>query len=349
MAVEMTGRRQAEQALGRSPLKSSEISRWWRNRAIASMSRNPLRVVKLAFAKMRYFWGRPDLGQVYSLDHMGQVMPAMKWPLFSGALLGPLALAGLVLAFMQKNVKGRTASGFVLLYMISLLPFFMTARYRLPVAGLLCLLSAHAAISFVESLRSREWFRAAALGVGIALAAFLLNNHSLVRDRMSREGFYNSLGLMRQMGGDLEGARREFETALQEREIPKIRVNLGRVHHLQRDLEGALTCYIKALKSEPQNGRSHFYAGQCLVELGRNDEALPHLESAAVQDPDPPPLLWYNLAFLQLEQGRHSEASENMARYLLARPEDIQAADLFRKMGGGLNAIPVTKPEGAKP
>ncbi|MDD2806659.1 MAG: glycosyltransferase family 39 protein [Elusimicrobiales bacterium] len=125
----------AEEALGRR-LKPSEISSFWLRKGLAFVVENPGAWLKLTAAKFFFFWNRYEIPDNYDLQFVAaNFSTVLGWPLVSFALAGCLGAAGLFLA------RRKEASGLLVFlfagYLLSVLPFWVTDRYRLPALPLL--------------------------------------------------------------------------------------------------------------------------------------------------------------------------------------------------------------------
>lgn len=125
----------AEEALGRR-LKPSEISSFWFRKGLSFIAEDPAGWAKLTAAKFFFFWNRYEIPDNYDLQFIAGNFPTvLGWPLVSFALAGCLGAGGLLLA------RRKEASGLLLFlfagYLLSVLPFWVTDRYRLPALPLL--------------------------------------------------------------------------------------------------------------------------------------------------------------------------------------------------------------------
>ena len=90
----------------------------------------------------------------------------INWPIFvSFWLLLPLAVAGLIVNRRDRN--WALFAGFVVIYLASFLPFFVSARYRVPVIPFLILIAAVFIADRLKDFRFRQWKR---LGTTVGLA-----------------------------------------------------------------------------------------------------------------------------------------------------------------------------------
>ncbi|MFT7521760.1 MAG: protein O-GlcNAc transferase, partial [Kiritimatiellia bacterium] len=82
--------------------------------------------------------------------------------------------------------------------------------------------------------------------------------------------------------GRLTEAEASLHRALQARpSFPQARVMLGQVMLARKDPEAALRAGRDALADAPERRDAHEVVGHALLQLGRAERALPHLQSAA--------------------------------------------------------------------
>jgi len=336
MSMDIRGERAAELALGRSSLSSKEISSYWKSLALNHIKSHPFLFIKRLFIKFYYFWGRVELEQIYSLEQMKKILPPLRWPLVNFVILGPLSLMGIAIALFRKNKGIMIPVLFLAAYMVSLLPFFITARYRIPVTPLLSVFAGFALVQTGRALKEHKWKPVGFLLGGVVFLTLILDNSSSIPRRQSAEAFHNSLGLFYQREGRLDEAIGEFRKAMDYGESALISYNLGRAFYLKKDMEPAIQYYRKAARLEPGNARYHFHLGQSLLESGRKKEAFTEFREAVRLDPKVHPLASYNLAFLYLTQGEREKAAKFMQQYLRMEPGDKDALETFRRFGGDL-------------
>jgi tetratricopeptide (TPR) repeat protein len=79
---------------------------------------------------------------------------------------------------------------------------------------------------------------------------------------------------------DHDRARTTLKTALSQKETAGLWSLLGDLEYLDEDFEAALAAFGRACDLDPEFGRGWLMMGYCAIELGRPDEARPHLEKA---------------------------------------------------------------------
>lgn len=335
MVVDPRGSKFAEEMLGRAPLKSSEMARFWRGRALDWMKKFPLDYLKLLGRKIYFLWGGAELDQIYSTKGMATLMPVMRLPLFNFFILGPFALVGLFMAARKPDEDKTLLALGVASYLISLVPFFITDRYRIPAIPLMCLFGAHAAFGIWDAAKGRRWRECALMAAAVAALFFLLNNKRLLGRRQEGEAFHNSLGLIYQAEGRQDDAIREFKTALSISEVPQLFSNLGNSYFMKKDFAAALEYYKKAAALDPKNALHQYRLGKSYHNLRRHEEALPFYETFLKMEPRQIPEAWMEIAWLYNHEGRQEKAREAMKNYLALRPDDANAREILKTQLGG--------------
>ena len=158
----------AEASRGRR-LTPAEVSRYWLGRGLEEIRRDPAAYLVLEGRKLRRLLA-PREEDVFGDDYA--VYAARSLVLRAGLTFGavaPLAMLGLVLVTMRRAPLGWCVA-VAAAYAASLLVFFVTSRYRLPVVPPL-LLCAGVALAWLADLRARPLAFAAAAG-GLSVAAW---------------------------------------------------------------------------------------------------------------------------------------------------------------------------------
>jgi len=158
----------AEASLGRR-LTPTEVSSYWLGRGLEEIRRDPAAYLVLEGRKFRRLLA-PGEEDVFGDDYA--VYTARSLVLRAGLTFGavaPLAMLGLVLVAMRRAPFGWCVA-VAATYAASLLVFFVTSRYRLPVVPPL-LLCAGVALAWLADLRARPLAFAAAAGA-LSVAAW---------------------------------------------------------------------------------------------------------------------------------------------------------------------------------
>jgi Flp pilus assembly protein TadD/4-amino-4-deoxy-L-arabinose transferase-like glycosyltransferase len=166
----LSSREAAEAATGRSNMKPSEVSRYWASQGWKFIKEQPGKAAGLWWRKFRLFWNWYEVP-----NHLNQYFVARTYALFLFFLVVKFTLAAslaimavfLFIASRRTWPIFRLYVGFVLVYMVFLLPFFVTERYRLPVVPFLVVLAALGVWHLWEAGRRRRWRR---VGIAVAIA-----------------------------------------------------------------------------------------------------------------------------------------------------------------------------------
>jgi tetratricopeptide (TPR) repeat protein len=111
-------------------LGPSASSAYWARRARSWIVAHPSAAALLAARKVAMLWNRREYPQIENLDEYRSVAGPLGLPGVGGfALLGPLALAGLVLAW-GRGRPARFVIGYAIAMTLAVAPFFVTDRYR---------------------------------------------------------------------------------------------------------------------------------------------------------------------------------------------------------------------------
>lgn len=259
--LDASSRAAAEAATGKSGLKPSEVSRYWTRKGMEFVSRHPGAAARLLLRKLSLFWNRyeiPNIDNLYFVAHA--YTPLLRWLFVGFGLVVPLALVGLVLVFRNRPVDAalRLYAGFALVYMLSVLPFFVTARYRMPVVPVLLVFASAGIFGVADLLKKRSytWLAVVALlGGGAALA-------------VNRTVIDSSFWLSRAMVG-----------------VTHAQIAQERPEDAPRHLRGAIIELKKAIELAPNVAESYYNLGLVYTEIGFYSGAVEQFDNAIQRDP----------------------------------------------------------------
>jgi 4-amino-4-deoxy-L-arabinose transferase-like glycosyltransferase len=181
-------RRLAEEREGRR-LSPQEVSWHWFQRGLTAIRSGPLRYASLELRKLRLsLAGGEDGSFGDDFDDSAEASWVLRLPLVSFGSVVPLALLGFGLAFRRR--QAALLAWFVVVYVASLLPFFITGRYRLPIVVPMLVLAGGALDWLAERLRGPRGF---APLVAVLFMAIMLS--VLAADARDRWTFVGVLAL----------------------------------------------------------------------------------------------------------------------------------------------------------
>jgi len=161
-------RLEAERRVGRR-LSGPEVSRFWFERGLAFIRADPVRYARLEGRKLWLSLEADESGSFGDdFDSARQLSPVLGLPLVTFGTVAPLGIVGLVGCMRRRQLLLPL---FVSATLVSLLPFFIAGRYRLPLAPAMIILAA-IGIDGIDDLVRRRGRAVLALAVpALALAA----------------------------------------------------------------------------------------------------------------------------------------------------------------------------------
>lgn len=326
----------------------SQRSAYFYRKALSYIAAQPGDYAALMASKLYQFWSGPELKRnqdVYYARRHSQLLSWLLWDRglsFPFGIVGPLAMAGLVLTWRRREPAVRLLRLFALSYMAAVLLFFVTARYRMPAIPVLLIFAAWTCRQLVIDWRGGRYRSFAALGGAVAVLTVVLNLpaatvpeddaqlHFDLGEVYLRKGEYqrsaqNSLAALELTSGQYNYARHNLAVAyfhlgrhrdaVQEgqravEENPRradTRVLLGRAYGAMDQPGQAAAQFERALQLMPGSGMAHYYYGRLLYRSGRHEQAITHLAVARAQSPQD---FWisYELARCHQHLGQLEEA-----------------------------------------
>jgi tetratricopeptide (TPR) repeat protein len=255
----------AEKIAGRT-LKPSEVSNYWTAETFASIRSHGFGpFIRLLGKKFFLFWNAYEIPDIWDYRFFAEHIPLLRFPLVGMLFVVPLAAAGLYLSWSRREELSLLYI-FIVAYLISLMAFFISSRYRLGVVPFLGILAGYAAVELWRIARADRKKLAIAAAIIIATAIFV----SLPAETLSFETSYNSLGIMLKRDGKIDEAIRAYNKAIEiAPKYPTPYYNLGILYRDKGDRIAAASSFAKAVELAPD-----FVAAQRELDRlgGGNDE-----------------------------------------------------------------------------
>jgi len=299
----------AEEARGRK-LKPSEVSDYYFEQAWEFMKSNPSVAAALMLRKLHLFWRRWEISNNKDIYFWTErFTPIVRFLPLSFGIVGPLGLLGL---FLSRRRAGALFPlwGFVLVYMISVVLFFCTARYRMPVLPILILLGTFAAFRMVESVRHGQKRQIAVMACTLMVSACFVwigpGPDSMKDDSNS----YQTLAVAYEKQGRLDMAAASFAAAA---DVTAGHAKVDVLTRLAKTLATAgkraeaKNATKRALEIDPHDAHAHDLLGGLLSEEGRFADADRQFNAAIADDPALANA-YYNRGLNFLRQQRIDEA-----------------------------------------
>jgi Tfp pilus assembly protein PilF/4-amino-4-deoxy-L-arabinose transferase-like glycosyltransferase len=274
-------RRLAERRLGKE-LTLAESSSYWFGQAVDYIRSHPREWIRLEMRKLWLFCQPREIPDNRNIHFFRRYSGILRLPLVTFAVIGPLALLGMIAAL---RIWRRTLLLYlqVILSTLSVLLFFVSSRYRLPTVPFLILFAAYGLSWSWKTIRARRWIRAAAawlpvLGLlmlagrqaaGLKEGPFLSRQETLgvalIRQGRVDEGIAQ-LEKVRELDPDRITARFNLGVAyLEEKDRPRLAAREF------RHLIGVMEDYPKA----------HYMLAQAYYVMGNYEEALREIRKEA--------------------------------------------------------------------
>jgi tetratricopeptide (TPR) repeat protein len=230
--------RRAESETGRR-MTPAEVGAYWRHKSLAFSLEHPLTQARMVGHRFLRFWNEAELPDNHWIEIFKRFSWVLRAPLPGYWLVAPFAIVGLIL--LRQRWRDLGLLYLVLaFYLLSLLPFWVSSRYRLPIVGVLILF---AAAGMAESRRmilsglAGAWIKPAILLAGACLFCWM---------------------------------------PMAAPDVPSLERNLAYAYEQDKQYEKAIEIYerLRVAESNPDN---ELYLANALGLAGRTDEATARL------------------------------------------------------------------------
>ena len=277
MEIERLSLEVAAKETGRE-LSASEASAYWFRRGLNDLTEDVGAAARLYGRKMLLLFNRHEIPNHLDLDFVRLYSPLLRWDPVRAWLLISLGIAGLIL--FRKNRALSPLLVFTIAGAVSILPFFVTARFRLPLMPGLAVGAALYVDALISRGRARPTARRIVSAGLVGAAALALSLLPLVRSGDHAAAHVN-LGALHADLQEVERAEMEFRRALESNpHEPRALDNLGALALRRGDPAAALPWIEQSLVADARSFRAWDHRGIALAMLGRYDEAIESFERA---------------------------------------------------------------------
>lgn len=310
-------KRRAELESGRE-LRSAEVSSFWLAKGLRYAMGHPAREIRLLGRKLLLFWNAYEIPNHYDLNFFKTFSRVLRFDPFVFAWMIPFGFLGIYVS-RRRWREFLPLYMFAGTYMVSLVPFFVTSRYRLPVVPVMLIFSAHGVSWIIRRLAAREkrgWTGA----VVVLASSFVFVNLPLVDftlgpSRATLGGVYRDMGRH-------EEAAEQFKLATEESPgFDLAYSNLGsELGRLGRYAE-AETVLTRAIEINPLLVPAYSNLGVIYAETGRPEDARRAFTKAVELDADHDEA-WEGLARLGVMTGDSPLLERALLELLRINPDD---------------------------
>ncbi len=282
--------RKTARDLAKAPLTPSECSEFWFSRTLEHMQGDPGALLYLEWKKFCFFWNNyeaHDLDSTYK-----NYITLQKWPLLTMGILSALGIFG-----MGTSV-GRFRQLFlvywmVFVYLLSVIVFFASSRYRLPAVPFLCIFAASFMGDWLWSIKRKETRKC--ISVFLLLPFLLAWTYLPFHQEIERfDRWQQASRIHYSLGGRVLFNKGEYHKAVREFEIV-ISVDpgfapaynyLGKAYAILGDFTKAENYFKKVIHLSPTLDEGYLNLGLLLELKGDSLAALTYLEKALFLNPN---------------------------------------------------------------
>lgn len=237
------------EALARKKLSAKEVSSFWFHKTLEHIRKDPLLTSKVFLRKIVLFWNDLEIGDGWSIYFIKKFSTPLKVPVLTFGWVLPFALIGAVMSF-KKNKETRSLIGFILVYFLSVILFFVLSRYRIYVVPPLIVLAALGIKWMWDRMQERNWpkFLVGCLAI-IATTIFSFSSSGHILDMSIN---YVNLATIYEDKGDYQSAEallHEANRLYPESAAPLHELGISRI--AAHDLEGAVNYLHLCLQKDP--------------------------------------------------------------------------------------------------
>lgn len=343
--------------LGQKPgtIKPSKVSSFYYRKALKFIVSSPAKFLKLLIKKIYLFWNYFEISNNNNLYYLTRYIGVPRYLLSLFVIIGPAGLVGAVLCFKKEKLYWLFPL-MIFGYMATVISFFVTSRFRIPIVPLLSITAVYAFYEAIRGLIEKRLKYTLTILVSIlVIGLFSWSNLYKHHDRSMAMAEY-SLGNTFLKKGDYKLARVQYQKALQQTYcLPKAHLNLGVIAFYEGDTATARTEFqneikicgpsakalnnlslLKRLKSDFQSAygladsavryfpnNKEAYINRISASFGKNDDAMIRsaVESFIQTFPFEPSARYYHGIYL-LRSG-NVESAKDEFRFAASRRMDI--------------------------
>ncbi len=312
----------------------SAQSQYFFTQAWHFMRAHPLAYLKLQCYKLYLFWNGNEIGRnqdLYFARQYSSVLHVLLWKYgiaFPFGLLAPLALLGFGLSWRHGLLRQPfplLLSGFTVIYLVSVVMFFISARYRLPIIPILLLFAAYACQTLYRNWQQRS-YKHLFWSAGICSMLLLLCNWGADSDTSSHAQTYHRLGYVYEKKGLLVNAMGAYKKALELN--PKIRTaryNLASIQARRGEYERAISGYRTFIQHFPEINSAHLALGDAYLHSRRYADAVSTYQKLHNKTLVDTIIIQGRLAYAYVQLGNLDKAATAFQELITAKPDSLQA------------------------
>ena len=283
--------RLAEKEVGH-PLTTSEQSNFWFKKGIGDIFHYPFPFVKLLVKKTLLLCEGNEFSNnfdFYFFAHKIKLLSFLisdKIIFIPYGIIFPLAIVGLFLGG-RFNIKAELLTLFIIAYIPTIVLFFVTARYRLPLAPLFIIFASFGIDQLIRQFYRGHQKRFLFLFV-IFLSFLILSNTDIYgyKKKNDAQGLYTTALLYAKMKNKSQEELYYQKAIAEDTTYSEAYNNLGLLLASQGEVNKAVTLLEKAVKFDRSNFMFRYNLGYLYLENAEPQKAISPLKAAIKTKPD---------------------------------------------------------------
>lgn len=305
-------------------LKWSDVDKHYRSLAIQFWLSEPIQAIKLTIKKIGYLLYWKEISNTFDIHQFIREFRWSRWLLLVGWwIIAPLAITGFVLSTTKKYRNSFplliSLRWTVFAFVVSMLVFFINARYRLPLVPLLIPYAALAVYSMVEYRNEKIQLLKfiPLLGFGFLMVWTNFNRYS---DDHGSFGKMQMALALKEEGNYLQAEEKFIEAYRAQPDLPGVQYELSNLALLRQDSIAARKWILGELKNA-NDPRNELNIATILAQLNELEVSKIILERALTKNPS-------------LEQGWRNlwRVEFAIAQRSLMNQDTLIAVEIYKKL-----------------
>jgi Flp pilus assembly protein TadD/4-amino-4-deoxy-L-arabinose transferase-like glycosyltransferase len=238
-------------------LKPSQVSDFYYNKSLKFILGSPWRFIKLQIKKLYLFWNYFEISNNNSLFFITRYIGLGFYPIYLFAIIGPIGLVGAI-ALFKRNRRLWLIPFMIFGYMLTVIAYFVTDRFRLPILPLLSISTAYVLCEIFDAIKDKKYRRGLAYaGAILSAGVFCWSNFYGHHDKSNAQAYY-SLGNIFLKKGNYEQAKRQYlQAASLGKCVPHAHTNLGVIAFYEGDTATARQEFEKEIACCGPSGKAY--------------------------------------------------------------------------------------------
>lgn len=252
-------------------LKPSQVSQFWFRKSFTFIKNSPGTFFRLTIKKLLLFFNRQEVEDAINFYYYRNTYWLLSVAFIGFGLIFALGLIGSAIAYKSWK-KHSILYIFGIASVVSVVPFYIFSRYRLPVVPVLILFSGNALYHLIKHIKARNYrFITYFFAAFTMILAF--SNITVVGTDTST--MHMNIGIAYAEKGQLDEAIANISEAIKlNPNNSNAYKNRGVAYMRKEDFDKAMADFNKAIELNPQNEAAFYSRGLVHMRTGFIDRAI---------------------------------------------------------------------------